>query len=549
VLGESNAELVSDGENLTDRFTVSVPKGQTLTLDKHAAVYTNIERVEEDLVSVARNGLMEAVGDGFDALVAEQEAFWARHWAVGDCEIDGCPSDQQALRFSLFHLRQSAPKDGRHSIGANGLTGDKYCGHVFWDTEMYISPYLLYTDPATVRPLLMYRYHLLDSARQRAREMEGVGALYSWNSISGEECGVVYEAATAEYHLLCAIATAIARYVRQTGDEVFLRHHGAEIVLETARFFADRGKFIPARGGQFCINAVCGPDEYGCAVNNNCYTNTMVQWHFRLACRIHDRLRDEHPEMFEALAGRIGLRPEERETWQRAADLMYLPYSAELGIQEQDDSFLTLDPVDMSKVPLNTDIREHHHPLNLWRMQVAKQADVVLLMFVQGDQFSVEQKRANYDFYEPRTCHGSSLSACIHSIVASEIGYADHAYHFFHQSARMDIHDFKNNTAAGVHSACLGGTWLALVFGFGGMRDHETGLRFAPTLPAQWTGYRFQVLYQGSRIGVAVTREGATYRLVEGPAVRFESAGAEVALSPEKPEAKASLARPEGRTE
>lgn len=514
--GVPGAMDFSDGGVCTERFTTEVPAGVTLVLDKHAAFTDNLAEADADVTTRAVDAARSDLDDGFDRLRIEQEQFWADHWAEHDVEIEGDVFDQQMVRFACFHLRQSCPTDGLRSIGANALTGDKYGGHVFWDTEMYISPYLLYTDPRLVRGLLSYRHGLLPKARERAREMDGRGALFAWNSISGEECGVVYEASTAEYHLLSAIAHAIERYVRHTGDETFLREQGAEVLFETARFLCDRGAYVPTKGGRFCLNVVCGPDEYACGVNNNCYTNVLARWHFQYASEVYEHLRAEAPEALGRLAERIGLSESEVCDWRRAAERMYVPYDEELGIHAQDDSFLHLDPVDMSRVPRNTDIREQMHPLNLWRVQIAKQADVVLLMFVMSHLFPREQKRANYAYYEPRTCHGSSLSACIHSIVASEIGLPEDAYAYFRQSAGMDVHDFKQNTAAGVHAACLGGTWMAVVNGFAGMRDEPEGLRFDPRLPAAWRSYRFRIAYRGRRIGVEVNTDGATFDLLEG---------------------------------
>ena len=533
----ASTELDTEDERFVERFTVDAAEDKTIVLDKHACFHSSIETAAEMVLSQAMTDVRRAATDGFDVLLAEQTEFWKRYWDVADVEIRGNVADQQAVRFAMFHLRQSNPEDDHRSISACGMTGDHYWGHVFWDTEMYIAPHFLYTRPELVRPLLMYRYHLLDRARQRAREMAGVGALYSWNSISGEECGVVYEAATAEYHLVSDIAFAIHRYVTATDDTAFLFDHGAEILFETARFLADRGKFIPLRENKFCINVVCGPDEYGCGINNNCYTNMMARWHFRFACDVHDRMKEEQPGKFAGLSERIGLKPDEREAWQQAAESMYIPYNEKLGIHEQDDSFLYLDPVDMSKVPRYADLRHDNHPLNLWRMQVAKQADVVLLMFVLGDRFTLEQKRTNYEFYEPRTNHGSSLSPSIHSVVASEIGKPEDAYTYFRHSAAMDLNDFKDNTAGGVHSACLGGTWMAVIHGFAGMRDYDSGLELNPTLPAQWESYRFKLRYRGRLVEVTVSREEATYRLLEGEPLSFKAAGTEVGLSSAQPTA------------
>jgi alpha,alpha-trehalose phosphorylase len=269
----------------------------------------------------------------------------------------------------------------------------------------------------------------------------------------------------------------------------------------------------------------------------------LAQWHFRYAAEVYDRMQREREKAFIDLTERINLRPEERQLWQRAAENMYIPFNSELGIHEQDDSFLYLDPVDMSRIPRHIDLRNHTHPLNLWRMQVVKQADVVLLMFVLGDQFTREQKRANYEFYEPRTNHGSSLSTSIHSVAAAEIGKLDEAYAFFRHSAYMDLHDFKDNTAGGVHSACMGGTWMAVVNGFAGMRDYAGGLVFDPALPAAWSAYRFKLRFRGRLIDVRVQGNRATYRLLDGDALTFRAAGEEVEISAATPTTTSTVRR------
>ncbi len=522
--------------------TLEAVPGRSAALDKFAAFTTSVETSPKILREDAYTELESAVAAGFDALLTEQSEWWAAFWEIGDVQIDGAADDQQAMRFNLFHLRQSHPEDDHRSIGANGITGDKYCGHVFWDTEMYMCPYFQFTEPDTVKPLLMYRYHILDRARDRARQMGHRGALYSWNSISGEECGVVFEASTAEFHLMADIAYGIWRYEDATQDHDFVDDFGAEILFETSRFYADLGDFVPARNKQFCINIVCGPDEYACGVNNNCYTNVMVQWHFRYAVAIRDAMRTRCPDKLDALMQRLNLSENEIAEWQRAADNMYVPFNNELGIHEQDDSYCALGPVDMAKIPKHTDIRDLMHPLNLWRTQVSKQADVVLLMFVHGDQFSLEQKRANYEYYEPRTNHGSSLSPCIHSIIAQEIGKPEEAYDFFHQSVMMDLNDFKGNTAAGVHSACLGGNWLAAVCGYGGMRHTATGIEFDPSLPEAWEKLQFAFRYRGATMAVAITRDAVCYRHVEGEEVRFVSGGEELVVCAAAPEVIQKLA-------
>ncbi len=528
-----------------EQFRFHAGKDQTVRLDKHACFYTSVETPADRVVTEAIASVRADAGEGFHVLESEQAAFWKEFWTEGDFEVDGHIPDQMALRFCIYQLRQNHPQDDHRSISACGMTGEHYGGHVFWDTEMYLAPYYAYTEPGLQRPLLMYRYHILDRARERAAQMHGKGALYSWNSISGEECGVIFEAATAEYHLVSAIAYAIHRYIATTGDEDFLHRYGAEMLFETARFLEDRGCYVETKGDQFCINVVCGPDEYGCGVNNNCYTNVMAQWHLRYAAEVYDQMARNCPKDLTSLSERIGLSEEEVRAWREAADRMYIPYDAQRGIHMQDDSFLYLDPVDMALVPLHHDLRAINHPLNLWRMQVAKQADVVLLMLAQSHQFTLEQKRANYMFYEPRTNHASSLSPSIHSIIASEIGEHERAYDYFHFSAFMDLSDVKENTNGGLHAACLGGTWMAAVFGFAGMRDEPDGLHFRPVLPREWDGYRFKVHYRGRTIGLDVNGQRSRFTLLEGESIEFTVGSDTLMLTRDKLTAETATVLPE----
>jgi len=295
---------------------------------------------------------------------------------------------------------------------------------------------------------------------------------------------------------------------------------GAEIIFETARFLRDRGAFSEYKGG-FVLNAVCGPNEYGCGVDNNAYTNYMMQWHFETAARVFEEMNRAVPAQLSSLCLRIGLTAEEAADWKKTAAQVYLPWDEKLGIVPQDDAFLGHDPVDMAKIPMHTDIRTLVHPLDLWRMQLIKQADTVLLMYLHRDKFDDETVRRCYEYYEPKTNHGSSLSACMHAIIAADIGKLEDAYHFFRESALMDINDLKSNTGGGVHSACLGGTWMAIVNGFGGMRDEKNALKFRPQLPEKWKQLSFQVVWHGTRIGVEMKPDAVTYRNLGGPAVKF----------------------------
>lgn len=506
-----------------------VKSGESVSVEKYASFYSS-EDGHEDLCGLAENDVKENVNSGFFAFREQQTEFWQKHWAIGDVVIEGCPRDQQAVRFALFHLKNQLPTVNHASIGATGLTGANYSGKVFWDTEMYLMPYYLFTAPESCKELLMYRVKLLDKARERASELGARGAIYSWCSIDGEETSVVFEASTAELHINSDIAYAVWRYENTTGDSGFVYENCAEMLFETAIYYAHRGTFSNAYGGRFCLNAVCGPDEYACGVNNNCYTNFMVRFHLRYASEVYGRMKKCVPQKFEEIITRIGLDDDELALWEKAADNIYYHVNEQYGVYEQDSHFIYNDEADMSRIPNNLDLRSCLHPLDLWRLQVLKQADVVLLQFVLGDLFTDEEKKRNYDYYAPKTNHGSSLSAAIHSIMANEIGYYDDAYEYFRSAAYMDIGDFKRNTTGGLHMACLGGVWMTVVNGFAGMRLYEDGLHFAPRLPEQWEGCSFNICYNGSVINIHIKKENTIFTLAEGDTVKLNVNGQGICL-------------------
>lgn len=529
---KGNNYVVKD-YNTPEKYTYCVnfalDKGETARVVKYAAFAGSIDGIE-NMTDYTESLAKENREKGFDFFVNEQAEFWKEHWEKADIKIEGSPADQQAVRYSLFQLKQQLATVNNCSIGATGLTGPGYSGQVFWDTEMYLMPYYNFTDPYSQKELLMYRYRILDKARARAKEFDLRGAMYAWCSIDGEETSVVYEASTAEYHLNSDIAYAVWRYVDSTGDKDFLYSYGAEVVLETAVFMSLRGKFVKARGGKFCINAVCGPDEYACGVNNNFYTNLTVKRHFEYAVSVLDDMRENAPDRLTKLLNKIGFTSEDEERIAKAAENMYLPYNDEYGIYMQDDSYLYEDPVDMTKIPMNVDLRGLYHPLDLWRLQVSKQADVCLATFLHGDFFSKDQKERCYAYYEKRCNHGSSLSPAIYSISAAELDRPE-AYEFFRYTAYMDLYDFKGNTSNGIHIACNGGVWMSVINGFLGMRHYKDGLHFEPKIPKAWNKYSTDITYKGAVIGIEVSHGKTAFTIKSGDSVKFYISGKAIVLT------------------
>jgi len=472
-------------------YNVAGQKGKAINYIKYL-VYEASSGGRNSIMDHANKVLDSALKLGYDGLAKEQHEFLNNYWYRSDIEIKGDIALQQAIRFNLFHLLQSVGRDGKTNICAKGLTGEGYEGHYFWDTEMYVIPSFLYNNPDISRKLLEYRYSTLDKARARAREMSHQkGALFPWRTINGEECSGYFPAGTAQYHINADIAYAIKKYMEVTQDDSFLISCGAEILFETARLWADIGFFNTGKGGKFCINCVTGPDEYTAIVNNNFYTNIMAKENLEFAYNTAVWMKREHRMEYERLTDEICLEPEEISLWKSAADNMYLPYSEKHGIHMQDDTFLDKELWDFENVPKeNYPLLLHYHPLVIYRHQVCKQADVVLALFLLGHKFSLEEKRRDYDYYEKVTTHDSSLSACIFSIVANDIGYHEEAYDYFIKTARMDLDDYQGNTHHGVHTANMAGSWMCIVNGFAGMRVHDDVLSFQPYIHPGWEELR-----------------------------------------------------------
>jgi alpha,alpha-trehalose phosphorylase len=511
-------------------FEAEAEQGRTVILHKFIAYATSRDMAEEQVGPHARAELAHAREAGFEALAAEQAAYLADYWAQADVQIDGDDALQQGVRFNQFHLLQSVGRDGRTNIAAKGVTGEGYEGHYFWDTEIYVFPFFLFSKPEIARALLQYRYTILSKARERARQMgHERGALYPWRTIAGEECSAYFPAGSAQYHINADIAYSIRLYLLATGDFDFMAQYGAEIVLETARIWLSIGSYD--RQQRFCINTVTGPDEYTALVNNNYYTNAMARMHMRFAADVAERLRAERPDDYARVAGAVGLDEGEIAAWRAASSAMRLPYDEELGIHEQDDSFLAKQAWDFAATPKeNYPLLLHYHPLVIYRHQVCKQADVVLALLLLSSEFTLDDKRRDFDFYERVTTHDSSLSSCIFSMIASEVGYHDKAYAYFMETARLDLDNTHGNTEYGVHTAAMAGTWLGVAYGFAGMRIDGAGLRFAPVLPEKWRGYRFKVHVHGGLLEVEVDPGGVSYRLLQGESLRFAHRGREVQL-------------------
>jgi alpha,alpha-trehalose phosphorylase len=361
--------------------------------------------------------------------------------------------------------------------------------------------------------------------------------MFPWRTISGEEASAYYAAGTAQYHINADIMYALRKYVQATGDEAFLRDYGAEMLVETARLWVDLGFYSDVKGGKFCINSVTGPDEYNTVVNNNAYTNLMARENLRYAAQAVESVRATSPEAYGALVQKTALEPSEMESWIHAAESMYVPYDEKLQIIPQDDSFLDREPWDFRNTPTDRyPLLLFYHPLNIYRKQVIKQADVVLAMFLLGSEFSQGAKKRNFEFYDPLTTGDSSLSSCVEAIIAAQIGDTEKAIRYGMAALLMDLADVGGNVKDGCHIASMGGTWMMLAYGLGGMRDDDGMLSFWPRrAPEDNAILRFPVTFRGQVLDVEIGLEKVEYTLREGESLLIRHETEEVRLTRENP--------------
>ncbi|HAT4283364.1 TPA: glycoside hydrolase family 65 protein [Clostridium perfringens] len=494
-------------------------ENEEIILDKFIAYSTSLDMNEEKLHGFIKAILSEAKGKGYIEAEREQKEYVEEFWRTADVIIEGDNALQQGIRFNLFHLMQSAGRDGKTGMGAKGLSGEGYEGHYFWDTEMYVLPVFVYTKPDLAKKLLDYRYFTLDKARERARVLgHDKGALYPWRTINGEEASTYFPLGTAQYHINADIAYAFKLYVDVNDDFDYLKDKAAEVLCETARVWADVGSFSQYVGDKYCICAVTGPDEYNAIVDNNFYTNLMARENLRDAIGALNKIKEKDKLTYDNLVKKIDLKDEEIEYWKKIIENMYLPYDEKRGVYPLDDGFMKRKPWDDSKIPKEKRhlLYENYHPLFIFRQRMSKQADAILAMYLHSNLFSIDELRRNYDFYQEVTLHHSSLSTCIFGILASQIGYDEEAYKYFSQSARMDLDDYHNNFYAGIHAANMAGTWQGIVNGFAGLRTNRRVLEFNPKIPKEWNSYSFKIFYKKNLLEIKISKDEIKIRLLEG---------------------------------
>ncbi|MFC6652285.1 glycoside hydrolase family 65 protein [Paenibacillus rhizoplanae] len=501
-------EVLEQDKYVGSTVNVPVQSGDQLVIYKYAANVTSRNYGLGQLVDAAGSALQSAREAGFVALLTEQAAAWGDKWKESDIIIEGDVSAQQAIRFNIFQLNQTyTGEDDRLNIGPKGFTGEKYGGSTYWDTEAYCVPFYLSTaDSAIARNLLIYRYKHLEKAKENARKLGyRKGALYPMVTMNGEECHNEWEITFEEIHRNGAIAYAIYNYVNYTGDKAYLGQYGLEVLVEIARFWEERVNYV-AHKDKYVMLGVTGPNEYENNVNNNWYTNRMAAWTMEYTLEALAYVQENEGSRYAELADKLELLESETAKWSEIIAKMYYPADEERGIFLQQDGFLDKEIIQVKDVlPENLPLNQKWSWDRILRSCFIKQADVLQGLYFLGDRYDLETKKRNFDFYEPITVHESSLSPCIHSILASELGYTEKAYEMYLRTSRLDLDNYNNDTEDGCHTTSMAGTWMSVVHGFGGLRVLNDRLVLNPSNPGHWTSYSFKIMFRGSRLKVTVT--------------------------------------------
>jgi alpha,alpha-trehalose phosphorylase len=517
-------------------YRIRAKPGHPIRLLKTISYHTSHSVPARELADRCSRTLDRAREMTVDEHFSKQEDWLADFWLRSDVRIEDQPEVQQAVRWNIFQLAQSTARTDGGGIAAKGVSGSGYGGHYFWDTEVYVLPFLSYTAPVVARNALRFRQSMLDAARARAAELNQRGALFPWRTINGQESSAYYAASTAQYHIDADISYALMQYVAATGDQDFLNRGAIDILVETARMWADLGFWRSNGDDAFHIHGVTGPDEYTTVVNDNLYTNVMARANLRSAVHAVEALHAQDPPAHARMAARLHLEDDELSEWTHAAERMHIPFDERAGIHPQDAAFLEKELWDLENTPPSKrPLLLHYHPLVIYRFQVLKQADVVLALLLQGHEFTMEQKRSDFEYYEALTTGDSTLSAVVQSIIAAEVGYHDLALRYFLSSLFVDLADLHRNTSDGIHVASTGGVWSALVYGFGGMRDHGGRISFHPRLPEGWTGVTFRVTLRGTRLRVHLRQDAMTLTVEAGDTATVSVAGRPVEVTADAP--------------
>ena len=531
----AQASAKSEGALAGIKFEAELSQGQTLILEKYVGICTTLQHEAEHLVKAAFAHSELAASTGWESLVVSHVDAWSQIWSQADIEITGDVASQQAIRFNIFHLNQTyRGDDARLNIGPKGFTGEKYGGASYWDTEAYCIPFYLAGHPEHVaRQLLVYRFNHLEKAIENAEKLgfSDGAALYPMVTMNGEECHNEWEITFEEIHRNGAMSYAIWNYVNYTGDRDYLRTHGFAVLLGVARFWQQRVQWSENKGS-YVILGVTGPNEYENNVNNNWYTNYLAAWCMRYALEVAKWLKTEHPGDWSGLTSAYSIdEPSTFKAWDTIPNLMYLPQLEGTEVRLQQDGFMDKEQLSVD------DLKADQRPINqkwswdrILRSIFIKQADVLQGLYFFWDDFSLKTHEVNYDFYEPKTVHESSLSPCVHSIIASRLDRMDDAYKHYLRTSRLDLDDYNKEVHEGLHITSMAGTWLSVVEGFGGFKVKEGKPCFNGKIPHAWQSLQFRINFRNRLLAVVVSEDGTEVNLVKGKPIEVEVNGQAVQL-------------------
>lgn len=504
------ADTIEKEKYVSNTVVLPCSKGEETVIYKYTSNVTSRDHEKSELINVSKAVLLKAYELGFEALLEEQANAWADKWKESDIVIEGDSSAQQGIRFNIFQLNQTyTGKDERLNIGPKGFTGEKYGGSTYWDTEAYCIPFYLATaDENVARNLLIYRYKHLEKAKENAKKLGfSKGALYPMVTMNGEECHNEWEITFEEIHRNGAIAYAIYNYVNYTGDKSYLGEYGFEVLSEISRFWEERVHFAVPKG-KYVMHGVTGPNEYDNNVNNNWYTNRIAAWTLEYTIEVMNYLKEKEPARFQELNAKLQIKDQEIVKWKDIIANMYYPEDKELGIYLQQDNYLDKDQILVKDLdPKNLPLNQNWSWDRILRSCFIKQADVLQGLYFLEHLYDDETIRRNFEFYEPRTVHESSLSPCVHSILAAKLGMQEKAYEMYLRTSRLDLDNYNNDTEDGCHTTSMAGTWMSVVHGFGGMRVRNGGLQLNPFIPGHWNSFSYKVMFRGALLKINVTSE------------------------------------------
>ncbi|HBC86155.1 MAG TPA: family 65 glycosyl hydrolase [Lentisphaeria bacterium] len=513
------------GDQIISRsFKLNLKNNEKASFDRIAVNFTDKKALkDDDFWNRSMKSAMELNCATYEKVRAEHVACWKKIWSEQDIEIEGDPENQQGVRFGIFQLHQTYHGvDPSLNVSAKGLTGEEYHGHTWWDTETYCLPFYIFNNPAAAKNLLEYRYLTLPQAKQRAIEKGCKGARYPMETIDGTEACSVWQHGDLEIHVPVAVAYGIWHYSHLVKDKDFLYGHGIEMLVEISRYYASRGGWAQLTG-EYGFWCVMGPDEFHMMSHNNCYTNFMVKKSFEYTLSVLEEMKKAAPVKLDAIVKKLDLKKEEMKGWMKMAERMRVPQDKKTGVYEQHDGYFDMPHLEVDKIkPEEFPLYHNWAYYKLFRTDMIKQPDAMLILFFYSQEFSDKVKKANFEFYEPRCSHESSLSPGVHSIMAAELGLNNKAYSYWGHAARLDLDDYNNNTNQGLHTTSMAAAWMNVVYGFGGLRTDGECLSFRPSLPKKWKSFKFSLRYLGRILNVRIDRKVVRLEIGGKGAIKVE---------------------------